>query len=75
MDTGTKFSSPLDALTKRQREIVQLTANGLTTKQTARVLNIMPKTVEVHKGRIMKRLEVDRMITVVKVCVSAGLVK
>ena len=46
------------ALTDREREVLQLMVDGLTTKATARRLAIAPKTVEAHRGRIFDRLGV-----------------
>jgi DNA-binding NarL/FixJ family response regulator len=46
----------LDALTPRQREVMQLLIEGKTTKQVAHALGLSTKTVETHRGAIMQRL-------------------
>jgi len=51
-------SSPLDRLTERQREILQLIAEGETTKGIALRLEISPKTVEYHRAKMMELLNI-----------------
>jgi PAS domain S-box-containing protein len=46
-------------LTAREREIAQQLVTGKTSKQIARSLGISPRTVEAHRARLMKKLEVD----------------
>jgi DNA-binding NarL/FixJ family response regulator len=50
--------SPLEQLTERQREILQLIAEGQTTKAIALILRISPKTVEYHRAKLMERLNI-----------------
>jgi DNA-binding NarL/FixJ family response regulator len=50
------WRSPLDKLTSRQREVLQLLAEGLQVKEIASRLNVSPRTVEFHKYRIMDEL-------------------
>lgn len=50
------WRSPLDKLTLRQREVLQLLAEGLHVKAIAVKLNVSPRTVEFHKYRIMDEL-------------------
>ncbi len=49
---------PLDQLTTRQREILQLIAEGQTTKSIGHILRVSPKTVEYHRGQLMSRLRI-----------------
>jgi DNA-binding NarL/FixJ family response regulator len=51
-------SSPLERLTERQREILQLIAEGETTKSIALQLQISPKTVEYHRAKMMELLNI-----------------
>jgi DNA-binding NarL/FixJ family response regulator len=51
------WRSPLDKLTSRQREVLQLLAEGLHVKEIASKLNVSPRTVEFHKYRIMEELD------------------
>lgn len=66
--------SPLDALTPRQREILQLIAEGRTTKQIAAHLGVSVKTVETHRAQLMERLGIRDLAGLVRFAVRAGLV-
>ena len=60
-------------LSQREREVLQLLAEGKTTKQVGRLLNISPKTVEVHRLRIMEKLELDNIAHLTKYAIQEGL--
>src|SRR5215468_107121 len=49
---------PLERLTSRQREILQLLAEGQTTKSIALILKVSPKTIEYHRAQLMDRLAI-----------------
>jgi FixJ family two-component response regulator len=49
----------LNTLSAREREVFQCMAEGLATKQIARSLGISNKTIDVHRSKIMKKLQVD----------------
>ena len=51
-------SLPADPLTTREREVLHLVAEGRTTKAIADVLGISAKTVETHRGAIMRKLDI-----------------
>jgi DNA-binding NarL/FixJ family response regulator len=53
-----RSESPLEHLTDRQCEILQLIADGCNTKQIAEALGVSPKTVDFHRGKIMQRLNI-----------------
>jgi DNA-binding NarL/FixJ family response regulator len=53
---SNSWRSPLDKLTSRQREVLQLLAEGLQVKEIAVRLHVSPRTVEFHKYRIMDEL-------------------
>jgi DNA-binding NarL/FixJ family response regulator len=67
-------SEPLDQLTPRQREILQLVAEGNTTKQIAGLLNISVKTVETHRHQVMETLGVSDVTGLVRFAIRMGLV-
>lgn len=67
-------TDPLDALTPRQREILQLVAEGNTSKDIAQRLNISVKTVEAHRAQLMERLGVHDLAGLVRWAVRVGLV-
>ena len=66
--------SPLDLLTPRQREVLQLVAEGNTTKQIADKLDLSAKTVESHRAAIMDRLGIRDVTGLVRFAVRTGLV-
>ena len=61
-------------LTPRQREVLQLLAEGRSMKEAAAVLGISRKTVEFHKYRVMERLGVRTSAELVRHAVRLGLV-
>jgi FixJ family two-component response regulator len=56
----------LERLTKREREVCNLVARGLLNKQIAYELGTSEKTVKVHRGRVMRKLEVDSVAALVR---------
>jgi DNA-binding NarL/FixJ family response regulator len=60
-------------LTQREREVLQLLAEGRTTKEIARQLHISPKTVEMHRLRLMNKLGIDHVATLTKYAIQEGL--
>jgi len=66
--------NPLEELTGRQREILQLIAEGQTTKAIALVLKVSPKTVEYHRAKLMQRLSIFDIPGLVRFAVRSGLV-
>ena len=67
-------SNLLDHLTPRQREVLQLIAEGHTTQQIAHVLDISVKTVETHRRNLMDRLEIYDIAGLVRYAIRVGLV-
>lgn len=62
------------SLTRRQREILQLIAEGKTTNQISLMLCVSPKTVEYHRGKLMHQLGVDGTAGLVRYAVAHGIV-
>jgi len=65
---------PLDRLTPRQREILQLVAEGNTTKQIASMLNISIKTVETHRRHIMDAIDERDVTGMVRFAIRMGMI-
>jgi DNA-binding NarL/FixJ family response regulator len=65
---------PLADLTTRQREILQLIAEGQSTKEIAGILEVSSKTVETHRMRLMDRLDIHDVPGLVRFAIRAGLV-
>ena len=71
---GAPDGSDLDVLTSRQREILQLVAEGKSTKEVAQLLDLSVKTVETHRAQIMDRLGIRDLAGLVRYAVRTGLV-
>lgn len=63
-----------DLLTSRQREILQLIAEGHTTKQIAALLHRSEKTIEAHRIRLMNQLDIHDVAGLVRYAIRIGLV-
>lgn len=68
-----KQDSAFSLLSQREREVLQLMAEGKTTKQIARQLHISPKTVEGHRLRLMTKLNIDNVAMLTKYAIQEGL--
>ncbi len=66
--------SPLEQLTGRQREILQLIAEGQNTKQIGELLQVSPKTVEYHRLKLMDCLNVHDVPGLVRFALRVGLI-
>jgi DNA-binding NarL/FixJ family response regulator len=68
-------STAEDELTSRQIQILKLIAQGRSTKEIAHALGLSPKTVDVHRARIMDRLGVRDVASLTLYAVRKGLLK
>ena len=68
-------TNPIDLLTSREREVLQLLAEGKTNKEIAGVLNLSVYTVEAHRGRIMEKLNLHSIGELVRFAVRNGLIE
>jgi len=66
--------NPLEELTGRQREILQLIAEGQNTKGIAEILKVSPKTVEYHRMKLMGCLNIHDVPGLVRFALRAGLI-
>lgn len=65
----------VERLTSRQREILQLIAEGVTTKEIAETLHVSVKTVETHRAQLMERLGIYEIAGLVRYAIKIGLVQ
>jgi DNA-binding NarL/FixJ family response regulator len=65
--------SPLSALTGREREVLQLVAEGKSTKEIALELHVSTKTIEANRRQIMEKLDVHSVAELTKCAVREGL--
>lgn len=68
-------TGPLAKLSMRQREILQLVAEGQTTKDIAQRLNVSVKTVETHRSQLMERLDIHDVPGLVRFAMRVGLIQ
>ena len=66
---------PAASLTARQREVLQLVAEGNTIKEIGSILNVSPKTVEFHKYRLMEHLDLRTTAELTQYAVKHGIVQ
>jgi DNA-binding NarL/FixJ family response regulator len=70
-----KSEMPRDPLTSREREVLQLVAEGKSTKEVAVLLGISFKTAESHRTRILKKLDLHETAGLVRYAVRRGLIQ
>jgi DNA-binding NarL/FixJ family response regulator len=69
-----KEQTSLERLTTRQREVLQLIAEGYTTKEIAGKLDISPKTAEAYRAELMKALDIHDIASLTRYAIRTGLV-
>jgi DNA-binding NarL/FixJ family response regulator len=74
LSKGSEQSGSADRLTTRQREVLQLLAEGWTAKEIANELHISARTVEFHKGQIMDHLNLQTSADLIKYALTHGIV-
>jgi len=63
-------SSPVDRLSDRELEVVQLIGRGRTTREIAKVLNVSIKTIESHRAHLKEKLDLKNATELVQFCVQ-----
>lgn len=71
---GDTARRPAGGLSPRERQVVQLVAEGRTTKQIAHALQISVKTAEFHRGRIMAKLHIRDTAGLVRYAIRQGMI-
>ena len=69
-----KANPPGDMLSSRERQVLQLVAEGKTTKEIASVLGISIKTADSHRARIMRKLDIHDTAGLVRFAIRRGLI-
>lgn len=69
-----KTELPAEPLSPREREFLQLIAEGKTTKEAAEILGISVKTAESHRTRIMQKLNIHETASLVRYAIRRGLI-
>jgi DNA-binding NarL/FixJ family response regulator len=71
----SKSDKPKDPLTARERQVLQLIAEGKSTKDAASLLGISVKTAESHRTRLMQKLDIHETASLVRYAVRRGIVQ
>jgi two-component system response regulator NreC len=69
-----KAAPPGDVLSSRERQVLQLVAEGKTTKEIAALLGISAKTADSHRSRIMRKLDIHDTVGLVRFAIRRGLI-
>jgi len=75
MEQGELPSTPSAPLTPREREVLQLVAEGKSTKEVAEILKVEVKTAETHRTNIMKKLDIHDIASLVRYAIRHGLIQ
>jgi DNA-binding NarL/FixJ family response regulator len=70
---GAAHASPLDSLSPREREVLQLVVEGKSSAAIAAVVHLSPKSVETYRSRLMKKLGVGDLPALVKFALEHGI--
>lgn len=73
-DTEKKPKGESDKLTNREKEVLQLIAEGYTNNEIGNLMNISVKTVETHRAHIMSKLDIHDVAGLIKYAIKKGLV-
>jgi DNA-binding NarL/FixJ family response regulator len=69
----TQTDSPIEKLSEREREVLQLLAEGKSTKEIADMLFVSVKTIETHRQQIMNKLDIHNIAELTKLAIREGL--
>jgi DNA-binding NarL/FixJ family response regulator len=73
MDTSDPARGPVDRLSSREREVLQLVMEGKSSADIARVLELSPKTVDTYRSRLMVKLGVHDVASLARIAIKLGL--
>lgn len=72
-----KSSKPaaLDVLSPRERQVLKLVVEGKTSKEIAAIVGVKPSSIDTYRSRIMAKLEVTDLATLVRFAIRHGVIK
>ena len=74
LQTDADPSSPLERLTPREREVLQLISEGHTNSAIAQILTVSVKTIEKHRSNLMSKLNVHNLAELIRAAIKHGLI-
>lgn len=66
--------SPLERLSRREREVLQLVVEGRSSAEIGQMLSLSPKTIDTYRSRLMQKLEISDVPTLVKFAIQHGII-
>jgi len=72
---GSTYTDPYDKLTTRERQVLQLAAEGLTNPQISDRLFISPRTTETHRANLMRKLQLQNQSELIRYAVKRGIIQ
>jgi DNA-binding NarL/FixJ family response regulator len=69
------ITDPYDSLSEREREVLQLVAEGRSSKEIAELLSISPATVETHRAHLLQKLQLHNTVEVVRYATRRGIIQ
>ena len=74
MRVDSNLDSPLSSLSNREREVLQLVAEGLSSREIAEALGVAGRTAEAHRASVMAKLGLHKVTDLVRVAIREGLI-
>ena len=71
--SNRRSTSPIESLSNREREILKLVADGLSSAEIGRRLSLSPKTVDTYRSRLMQKLQISDLAGLIKFAILHGL--
>ena len=71
--SGRSGTSPLESLSRREREIIKLVADGHSSAAIGEMLHLSPKTVDSYRSRLMQKLHITELAGLIKFAIQYGL--
>ena len=74
MKINTKTSA-FDGLSPRERQVLKLVVEGRTSKEIAAIVGVKPSSIDTYRSRLMSKLEINDIPSLVRLAIRHGLVK
>lgn len=68
-------TDPIDRLSTREREVLQLVAEGKTSRQIAEIIHVSPKSIDTYRSRVMLKLGIDNLPALIKFAIQHGVIE
>ena len=74
MKKSTKTTA-FDGLSPRERQVLKFVVEGRTSKEIAAIVGVKPGTIDTYRSRVMAKLEIDDLASLVRLAIRHGLIK